>query len=256
MGKPELVDYFANKSSTSGQSNPVYAAMVASLDENVGKLLETLDRLGLGDNTLVIFTSDNGGIRAVSDQSPLRAGKGSYYEGGIRIPMVMRWPGKIREGLKNDQPVSHLDLYPTIQEIIQLDPSGVQFDGQSLVPQFAELNYVGRDLFFHFPIYLEAYRPKKDDGRDPLFRTRPGSVVISWPWKLHEYYEDGGLELYNLEEDPGERRNLINEAPNQLSVLQQKLKNWRAQTGAPVPTKLNPEFDSAWEAQRQAAVRE
>jgi arylsulfatase A-like enzyme len=248
MGKEDLVEKFRQKEGSPGQNNPVYAAMVAAMDQNVGRLLEKLDELQLTDKTVVIFTSDNGGIRSVSNQDPLRAGKGSYYEGGIRVPMLIRWPGKIAAGTLSDVPVTNLDIYPTLERLTN-NLSARNFDGMDLVPlltgEIQELP--DRPLFWHFPIYLQAYNPKEDQGRDPLFRTRPGSVVRFGDWKLHEYFEDGILELYNLARGPGEQHNLAEEQPEMREKLHKMLLNWRQEVNAPVPGEENPEYDPEYE---------
>lgn len=255
MGKPELVEKFKAKQGSGGQDNAVYAAMVYSMDENVGRLLEVVSSLGLEEETMVIFTSDNGGIRKTSNQYPLRAGKGSYYEGGIRVPMVIKYPGKIQAGQKVDEPVLQMDFFPTLQNVIQAENINKGLDGQDLSPLLFENKSLDkRDLFWHFPIYLEAYSPKDDQAKDPLFRTRPGSVIRSGKWKLHEYFEDGDLELYNLEEDLTEQNNLAEDYPEKVEELLSKLREWRASTNAPVPTEKNPEYDADFEAQRKKQV--
>ena len=132
IGKDSLVALFEQKAKSHGQDNPEYAAMVASLDENVGRLLAELEKTGLSKNTIVIFTSDNGGIRDISYQDPLRAGKGSYYEGGIRVPLIIRWPGKIGAGSHSDVPVTNLDFYPTIQRLIQAKHTKSFLDGDDI----------------------------------------------------------------------------------------------------------------------------
>ncbi len=245
QAKEDLIQKYEAKGGDSLQNNAVYAAMVEAMDQNVGRLLSTLDSLGIAENTMLVFTSDNGGIRAISSQEPLRAGKGSYYEGGIRVPMIIRWPGTVEAGSQSDIPVSNLDFYPTFQEIFGAD--GKQsLDGQSLMPILTqEGKFAERPLFWHFPIYLQAYDTIKDDGRDPLFRTRPGSVVRQGNWKLHEYFEDGGLELYNLEEDIGERNNLAEALPEKAEEMHQLLTDWRQRLDAPVPTEPNPAYVGA-----------
>jgi len=231
--------------------NPVYAAMVESLDQNIGRLMEALNDEGLSENTVVVFTSDNGGIRKFSPQDPYRAGKGSYYEGGVRVPMTVRWPGKIQAGLKSDVPVSGLDFYPTYLDILGLKLEGEKLDGVSLWPLLSVAGTLEkRPLFWHFPIYLEAYDPETDQGRDPLFRTRPGSTMRYGKWKLHEFFEDGGYELYDLDGDPGETTNLIDSHPEKLKELASILDAWRKKNNAPVPTKPNPDYqpeDDVWE---------
>jgi arylsulfatase A-like enzyme len=239
QGKPELVEKYANRDDV----NPAYAAMVESLDQNVGRVMDALDRLDLAENTVVVFTSDNGGIRDFSPQDPYRAGKGSYDEGGVRVPFTVRWPGVVKPGSKSDLPVTGLDFYPTYLDKLNL-PANKPLDGESL---FGVLNGTGtieaRPLFWHFPIYLQAYNPKTDDGRDPLFRTRPGSTMRYGKWKLHHYFEDMAYELYDLEKDPGERNNLAEKMPDKLAELVAMLDSWRAEYDAPVPTTPNPKYD-------------
>ena len=250
MGKPALIEKFENKKGSNGQKNATYAAMVAAMDENVNKLLGALKQLELEENTIVIFTSDNGGIRAISDQSPLRAGKGSYYEGGIRVPMVVRWPKQIKAGSTCDTRVTNLDFYPTLKQIINAKQSPEFLDGTDISPLFDGEEIEDRDLVWHFPIYLNAYNMKLDDGRDPLFRTRPGTVLIDGDWKLHEYFEDNGLELYDLNADPGERNNLAEAYPDKVKSLHQKMRDWRAKMNAPLPKTPNPLYDSDFEKQK------
>ena len=250
MGKEELIEKFKDKKGSNGQNRADYAAMVASMDENVGKLLSSLKANGLEKNTLVIFTSDNGGIRAISEQNPLRAGKGSYYEGGIRVPLLMKWPGKIEPNSSSAARVSNLDFYPTLQNIVSPEKKALLLDGIDLKPIFEDKTQVERDLFFHFPIYLQEYQGLQDGSRDPLFRTRPGSVIISGDWKLHEYFEDGELELFNLIDDPSEENNVAEQNPDKTQELRKKLMEWRATTNAKVPSQSNPEYDAAFEQQK------
>jgi arylsulfatase A-like enzyme len=238
----ELEQKYSEKGGSDLQNNVSYAGMVETVDTNIGKLLTVLSELELS-NTLIIFTSDNGGIRAISSQHPLRAGKGSYYEGGIRVPYIMYWPGVIKPNSVNNTPISHLDFFPTFIDMLGMDKPDHSLDGVSLVPLMNGRQLEDRPLYFHFPIYLEAYNKQKDDGRDHLFRTRPGSVIIDGKWKLHEYFEDSGLELYDLESDPGERTNLALEQPEKTKELLQKLRLWRTELNAPVPTIKNKDYD-------------
>lgn len=237
QGKPELVAKYEGRDDV----HPEYAAMVESLDQNIGRLMQALDEMGLSENTVVVFTSDNGGIRKFSKQDPYRAGKGSYYEGGVRVPFTIRWPEQIQPGT-SDSPVTGLDFYPTYLEILGLMPDK-PLDGVSLLGELkGEEKLEKRPLFWHFPIYLQAYDPETDDGRDPLFRTRPGSSMRYGKWKLHEYFEDGGIELYDLEQDPGERHDLSAQMPEQVKELTAMLNDWRAKYNAPIPTELNPQY--------------
>lgn len=237
---PEYVGHYAGTG-----LNADYASMVEKLDEAVGKLLDALEEKGLTDKTLVVFTSDHGGIAKFHSQAPLRAGKGSYYEGGIRVPFLMRWPGVIEAGSRSDELVNGLDLYPTFMEAAGIAAPD-DLDGVSLMPLMrASGDWEPVPQFWHFPIYLQAYDGKLDDARDPLFRTRPGSAMRHRQWKLLEFFEDGALELYDLEADPGERNNLSGTLPEKTAELHQMLKDWRARTNSPVPTELNPDYHPA-----------
>nr|WKN37189.1 sulfatase [Tunicatimonas sp. TK19036] len=247
MGKEELIEKFKDKPASNGQGRPDYAAMVASVDQNVGRIITVLDERGLADNTLIVLTSDNGGIRAISSQQPLRAGKGSYYEGGIRVPMIIRWKGHIKAGSRSETPVTNMDIYPTLQALVGGKPNNTLLDGIDISPLFNEKNLPERPIFWHFPIYLQAYHEQLDQGRDPLFRTRPGSVVRMGDWKLHEYFEDGELELYNLKDDVGEEHNLADTNPEKAKELHQLLIDWRKETNAPVPDERNPKYNAAYE---------
>ena len=244
QGKESLVEHYKSKPIKDGQGvDPNYGAMVTTMDANVGRILDQLNRLEL-ENTLLIFTSDNGGIVRLSSQRPLRAGKGSYYEGGIRVPLLFHWPAKNWQPGFRETPVTNLDFFPTILQLLDIPvPQGKLLDGQDLAAVIAEDGQLKkRDLFWHFPIYLEAYSRGKDESRDPLFRTRPGSVIRSGRWKLHHYFEDDGLELYDLEQDLGERNNLAFQKKGKAKKLLKKLDNWRILTKAPVPKAPNPEY--------------
>jgi len=239
--KPEKVPHYRQKKPTDRHNDPKYAAMIESLDENVGRLMDGLADAGLDEHTLVVFTTDNGGVYKITRQWPLRAGKGAYYEGGIRAPFVVRWPGKVAPGSRCATPVIGVDFYPTFLEAAAATPpEGKQLDGLSLIPLLTgQGSFPERPLFWHFPIYLQA---GNSETRDPLFRTRPGSVIRLGDWKLHEYFEDGGLELYNLKDDIGEKHNLAAQMPEKVRELHAKLQAWREATGAPVPTEPNPAY--------------
>ncbi len=236
QGKADLIQKYERKEVVNGQGNAVYAAMVESADENVGRLLQALKQEGILENTLLIFFSDNGGIANVSSQSPARAGKGSYYEGGIREPLIISWPKYLPKDKVVQTPVTGLDFFPTIMEAAGIITSNERLlDDESLLSLMKNDEPLQREaMYWHFPIYLEAINPSKDQARDPLFRTRPGSVMRKGKWKLHEYFEDGGLELYNLEEDPGESHNLAEELPELTIELLQQLRDWREMIIPPV----------------------
>lgn len=244
QGKEELVTKYTSKINGDVRFNAKYGAMVESMDENVGKLLNSLEELKIADNTLVIFLSDNGGLASVSSQFPLRGGKGSYYEGGIRVPCIIKWPSKIKVSKTTDVPITGLDIFPTLMDVVN-DKSEFDLEGVSLLPFLAEgKNIEERALFWHFPIYLDSVNPRKEEARDPFFRTRPGSIIRKGKWKLHEYFENGEIELYNLETDLREQVNLVNENPEKVKELYEELNNWRVKTNAPIPKELNKEYKS------------
>jgi len=245
QGKEEVIKKYTHKEGCKGQKHAIYASMVESADQNIGRIINALKDEGLHENTMVIFFSDNGGIANISSQYPARAGKGSYYEGGIREPMIISWPNRLPQGKRIDTPVSGLDFYPTIVDAADIKRDKKQIlDGESLMPLMLKDKPMQRDaLYWHFPIYLQGIHPVNDQARDPLFRTRPGSVIIKGKWKLHEYFEDGGLELYNLETDLGESNNLANQKTEKAKELLEQLKAWRVEMQAPVPTELNPNYN-------------
>lgn len=216
------------------QSDPVYAAMVESMDENVGRLLDTLEEEGIADDTLVVFTSDNGGLSTSESSptcnSPYAEGKGWMYEGGTRVPMIAAWPGRIPAGSRTAEPVCSIDLFPTwlAQAGIPV-PDRLLIDGEDLSPILFEGAALERDaLFWHYPHY-------GNQG------GTPGSSIRSGDWKLIEFYEDGRLELYNLAVDVGEDNNLANAEPERTQALHQRLKTWRESVAARIPTP-NPDW--------------
>jgi arylsulfatase A-like enzyme len=245
--KEDLFEKYKNKEGIINNKQAKYGAMVEAMDTNVGRILKKLDALGLRENTIVVFTSDNGGIRSVSPQDPLRAGKGSYFEGGIRVPMVIRWPGKVEAGAETAHPTINMDFFPTFRDILGVKVEK-ELDGESLLPVLSGQPAMHeRPLFWHFPIYLQAYNPNNDDGRDPLFRTRPGSAIRKGKWKLHDYFEDNKILLYDLECDPGERKNVADEYPEVVEELYVLLNDWREKSNAPVNLEPNPAYDPAYE---------
>jgi len=210
---PEFVGKYKNS-----KLNATYASMVEKMDQGIGKIINELDNLGLKDNTMVLFSSDNGGICKVNNQTPFRAGKGSYFEGGIREPVFVRWPAKVKAGTTCDTPVIGLDFYPTFLEVAGLQkPEGKVLDGVSIMPLMIQSGAIKeRALFWHFPVYLQKYAGKADDSHDEFFRTRPGSAMRFGKWKFHEYFEDGRFELYDLEAETGERKNLAASMPEKV----------------------------------------
>lgn len=252
--RQSTLEKFQAKSKGQQHTDATYAACLYDFDSAVGQLLQTLADLGLEKNTLVIFTSDNGGV-PLSSQEPLRGNKGAYYEGGIRVPFVVRWPGVVTPGSECRLPISLVDLYPTFLDLAgAAPPMGYPLDGESLLPLFKGGQSLKRPaLFWHFPGYLD--RPV-NRGRDPVFRTRPVSVIRKGDWKLFLYHEewqlDGGrknlpdnkaVELYNLAEDEGERRNLAAENSAKREELLDDLLAWFQAIGAKLPSERNPAYD-------------
>ena len=242
MGKPEKVAKYKAKAPTKAHNNPVYAALIESMDENVGKVLAALKESGRFDNTLIVFTTDNGGVYNTSKQWPLRAGKGSYYEGGIRVPFIVYQKGKFEKGEIDDVAVSQMDIFPTLVDLLGIDDKNLKMDGRSL----AKLLKKGKDkslnerpIVWHAPIYLEG---GNNETTDPIFRTRPVSVVRKGDWKLIQNYETDSYELYNLKKDISEVNNLAAVHPEKVKELVASLDKWKKETNALVPTELNPEY--------------
>ena len=237
----DLVPKYLNKKSWNGQGNAKYASMIENLDTQIGRLIEALEQKGRLKNTFILFISDNGGVYNITKQWPLRAGKGSYYEGGIREPMFVVWPNRLTELKKTQMPVSNLDIYPTLLDVAGIQkPKDLILDGNSLLPFLEEGKELEeRPLFWHFPIYLEG---GNRETQDPLFRTRPGSAISYGDWKLIEYFENGDLELYNLRDDISEKINLADSLPGKLEEMKKMLYDWRLITSAPVPEEYNPEY--------------
>ncbi|QEG00941.1 Arylsulfatase [Stieleria maiorica] len=254
QGEPELVKKYQQKQPGQLHDHPVMAAMIESVDRGVGRIIDSIDSLGQTENTIIVFTSDNGGYGPATSMKPLKGYKGTYYEGGIREPMFIVWPGVTKAGTTCDAPVINLDLFPTFCEMTGAKLPDQPIDGVSLCPLLAgepDGVFESRSLFWHFPAYLQSYQ-RLDGQRDLLYRSRPCSIIRNGTWKLHEYFEDGGLELYDLQADPGESTNLAESQPQQRERLHGLLKTWRESTGAPVPTEPNPDFDADDEAREIA----
>lgn len=238
----DLVSHYQEYTGSGGKDYKTYAAMIESLDINIGKLVQTLKDQSLLENTLIIFCSDNGGINTISPQAPLRSGKGSYYEGGIRIPFFIHWPNAVKPYVDPLSTVSLLDILPTIKEVVGTSSQALPFDGHSLLANLLYKKNTENTLFWHFPIYLEAYNRQQDNGRDPKFRTRPGSAIRYKQWKLHHYYEDDAYLLYDLSNDEGETTDLSKQRPAILKMMQKKLAHYLQLSAAPIPTTLNPKY--------------
>jgi len=247
--RPSSLEYFKSKKPGLQHDAANYAACIYDLDEGVGMILDKLNSLGLRENTIVVFTSDNGATQQ-SNQEPLRGNKGSFYEGGIRVPMIIDWPGHCKSGSRCDEPVINLDLFPTFLTIAQSGiPKGKVLDGANLLP-LLDGGMINREaIFWHFPGYLNkpVIRP-----RDTVFRSRPVSVIRKGYWKLHLFHEewllDGGIEeleknccveLYNLKEDIGEFTDLSRENAEKRDELLGDLLQWMQITDAPMAKVIN-----------------
>ena len=250
LGKQELIDKYLALPNIINERQAIYGAMVEAMDANIGKLMLALKNLKLEKNTLVVFTSDNGGLTSISPLAPLRAGKGSYYEGGIRVPLILKWPGVIKPETISNVPVTNLDFWPTFEELLKNSPKKSNQDGQSLMPMIKGEKMRERALVWHFPIYLEAYNGLTDGARDVLFRTRPGSIIRKGKWKLHQYFEQNEFELFDLENDLGETSNVADQHPEIVEALYQELSDWRTSRNAPIPSELNSDFDADFELQK------
>ncbi len=237
-----LMYRFENKKEDDGQKNAAYATMVYNEDRNIARLLKALKEKGILDNTFIIFTSDNGGLNQVTYQHPLRAGKGSYFEGGTRVPLAFIWKGKIKPGSTSDLPVTNLDFFPTLMQVANIK-NYPALDGNSLynylLTQKADKMLSDRPLYWYFPIYLEG---GNKETNDPIFRTRPGETIRKGDWKLHYYFEDHTVLLYNLKDDVGEKNNLVKQNPEKVKELMLLLKNWNSATNAPPVTELNKNY--------------
>jgi arylsulfatase A len=230
----EVIEKYRKRNT--GDVDPIYCAMVESADDSVGRLLKTLEDAGLAQRTVVFFFSDNGGVRyqgrrkpPVTNNSPLRAGKGHLYEGGIREPLLVRWPGVTRGGTVNHNPVSSVDFFPTICEMTGVPGGGG--GGVSLTGALRDADLRERPLFWHYPHYSDQGGP-------------PGGAVRLGEWKLIEFYEDGRLELFHLPDDPGEQRNLVRKEANRAKKLHGLLRDWRAEVSAAMP-RQNPGYESS-----------
>jgi len=236
MGKPEVIaKYQAQADPRQPHHNPQYAALVESVDDSVGRIRACLETWQLAENTVIFFTSDNGGltVRKVTSNHPLRAGKGSAYEGGVRVPLLVRWPGVTPPGSLCTTPVITPDFYPTLLEMAGLKSARHQVvDGRSLVPLLRQRGAFRRNaLYWHYPHYHPG-------GATPYSAVRAGD------WKLIEFFEDQHVELYHLRDDLGETNDLAAAHPAKARALRRQLHSWRQSVGAQLPTP-NSDFDAA-----------
>ena len=234
-GKPEVIAKYERKADPKNpQHNAKYAALVESVDDSMGRIRQKLEEIGIADNTVIIFTSDNGGLvlNNVTSNLPLRVGKGSAYEGGVRVPLFIKWPGVTQPGSTCDTPVITPDFYPTILKMAGLAIENKRsVDGESLVPLLKQNGTLRRTaIYWHYPHYHQG-------GATPYSAIRQGD------WKLLEFFEDNRVELYNLREDIGEQDDLAAKVPSRANALRKQLHAWRKQVGAQLPSP-NPDYNS------------
>lgn len=238
LGKKKLVDKYRNKAGADlPQNNPVVAAMIEELDNSVGKQLQKLDDLKIADETIVIFFSDNGGLESAAKQTPLRSGKANLYEGGVREPLIVRWPGVTKPGSVCSEPVISVDFFPTFVDILGLQNKVKNpIDGVSLVPLLKRNGPLKRKaVYWHYPHYHSS-------------SIGPGGAIRCGDYKLIEWYDEticgqgNKFELYNLKDDIGERNNLAKKMPEKTKELSKMLANWRRKVNAQMMAP-NPNFN-------------
>ena len=254
-GKPEVIEKYRRKLETQKtvHTNPVYAALVESVDDSVGAVVRKLAELNLTNDTAIFLTGDNGGLSGTVNaqgwregptrNGPLRLGKGSAYEGGVRVPLVVKWPGMTQAGSVNDStPVISVDYFPTILEMAGAPaPRPGAVDGESLTPLLKGGSGLRRDaIYWHYPHYHPG-------------SATPYSAVREGDWKLIEFYEDRHVELYNLRAEIGEKTELSNQHPEIAARLRAKLAAWRLSVQAQEPTR-NPQYDPAREFEGTGAA--
>ncbi|MEI6461387.1 MAG: sulfatase-like hydrolase/transferase, partial [Verrucomicrobiota bacterium] len=232
-GKPEVVAKFKAKDTTDlKQKNATYAALISSVDDAMGTIRAALKRLKIDEQTIIIFTSDNGGLIGTTDNSPLRAGKGSAYEGGVRVPLIMLWPGVTKAGTLEPTPAISIDIYPTVLEMTGIKPLQSLIDGNSLATLLKSGAKPDRDtIFWHYPHYHPG-------------GATPYSAIRSGDYRLVHFYEDGRDELYNVATDVSETKDLAVTEPDRAKALRSRLDAWLKSVDAQFPT-TNPAYDPA-----------
>jgi uncharacterized sulfatase len=238
-GKKKLVQKYKNKSGSDlPQNNPVLGAMIEELDNSTGRLLKKLDELKIADKTIVIFFGDNGGLEKDATQTPLRSGKANLYEGGIREPLIIRWPGVVKPDSTCSEPVTSVDFFPTFLEIAGIKGEAEKpIDGVSLLPVINQRGTLNRQaIYWHYPHYHSS-------------SIGPCGAVRAGDYKLIEWFDESicgpgnEFELYNLKEDIGEQNNLVKKMPKRVENLKKMLSNWRSKVNAQILTP-NPNYDS------------
>lgn len=229
--KEELIDGYENRDDPSDRNNATYAAMVEGVDQSVGRILDQIELLGLTEKTVVFFFSDNGGVPSRAFNGPFRSGKGFLWEGGIRVPLIVKWPGVTPAGSRSNTPVTSVDFYPTILDLAGVsDVPGHTSDGESLVPLLNQSGALQREaIFWHYPHYSNA-------------GAKPTGAIRKDQWKLIEFFEEDRVALYNLQADPAESEDLSTSNPILADSLRMSLEAWRMEVRAR-PALQNPAFD-------------
>jgi arylsulfatase A len=238
METAELIaKYQAKDGADLPQHNPIMGAMIERMDTGIGQILQKLEDLKIKENTVVFFYSDNGGLKELQDQYPLRGGKAMIFDGGLRVPLTIRWPGVIPANIRSEELVCSEDFFPTIMEIASISYDNNSLDGESLIPVLKQVGKLSRQaLYFHYPHYHhQGYKP--------------ASAIRQGDYKLIEWFEESlvGMEnrvnLYNLREDIGEKNDLSSQMPDKTAELYNKLHEWRKAIGAQ-EMEVNPNYDS------------
>lgn len=248
--KNSLIEKYKAKNKKKGTNfNPAYAGMMEQVDTSVARVRAKVEELGLAENTLIIFTSDNGGVDKYTSNKPLTGVKGSLFEGGVRVGGVAYWKGTIKPGSVSNTPVTSVDLMPTLADISGAAlPTNQPVDGRSILPilKGEKNDLYTRAIFWHYPFYLQGV---KEGALIPVYGTKnkiwrgtPSSAIRKGDWKLMWYFEDNSTKLFNIKEDPYEKNDLSKENPEMNSKMLQILKGWVKETSAPVPSKINPKF--------------
>ena len=250
--RPEVIAKYEKKlagGSWAKPWNPTYAAMIEAVDTGVGRIREAVQAQGLAGNTLIVFTSDNGGFSGATWNEPLKGAKGAFFEGGIRAPTCMSWTGVIEAGSVCDTPITGVDYLPTFAQLAGATlPTNQPVDGQSIVPlMLGKSALENRSIFWHYPLYLVGTQYNtvvNVYGTDiPYWRATPCSVIRQGDWKLMQFFEDESVQLFNLKEDLGENRDLAGSEPEITARLLEELRAWQKDTGAVIPSVLNPQFN-------------
>jgi arylsulfatase A-like enzyme len=228
--------------------NPIYAAMLDAVDTSVGRIRAKIKNAGLAENTLFVFTSDNGGASFATTNRPLRGAKGAFFEGGIRVPTCAAWPAVIKSGTRSDVALTSVDFMPTFAELSGASlPTNQPVDGRSFIKVLkGKASLQNRAIFWHYPLYLSGAGYNKVlpvyDTDKMNWRAVPSSVIRKGDYKLIHYYEYDNFKLFNLRDDLSEKNDLAQKMPEQAKQLHAELMAWVKDTNAPVPNKPNPKF--------------